>query len=301
MKGIVLAGGTGSRLWPITKGISKQLLPVYDKPLIHYPIATLFLAGIREILIITSPDDSDTFMKLLGDGSNYGVTFQFGTQKKPNGIAEAFLIGASFIGNEEVALVLGDNIFHGSGLGRQLQKIKVDAGATVFAHKVEDPSNYGVIEFDSDSKVVSLEEKPRNPKSDFVIPGLYFYDSRVVEFAERIVPSDRGELEITSINQIYFELDQLNVKILERGTTWFDTGTAKSLNDASNFIRVVEETSQLKVACLEEIAFNSKWIDAAELKKSISNYRNSDYGKYLQKVLDQKTRKLNVTFEDLIE
>jgi glucose-1-phosphate thymidylyltransferase len=211
------------------------------------------------------------------------------------------LIGASFIGNEEVALVLGDNIFHGSGLGRQLQKIKVDRGATVFAHKVEDPSNYGVIEFDSDSKVVSLEEKPKNPKSDFVIPGLYFYDSKVVEFAERIVPSDRGELEITSINQIYFELDQLNVKILERGTTWFDTGTAKSLNDASNFIRLVEETSHLKVACLEEIAFNSKWIDAVELKKSISTYRNSDYGKYLQKVLDQKTNKPNVSYEDLIE
>jgi len=290
MKGIVLAGGTGSRLWPITKGVSKQLLPVFDKPLIHYPIATLFLAGIKDILIITSPEDSETFMKLLGDGSNYGVKFQFRTQKRPNGIAEAFLIGESFINNEQVALILGDNIFHGGGLGRQLQRIRGGDGATVFAHKVDDPSNYGVIEFDPKSKVVSIEEKPKKPKSDFVIPGLYFYDSKVVEFAKQIVPSDRGELEITSINQIYLQLGELNVNVLQRGTTWFDTGTPRALNDASNFIRLVEETSHLKIACLEEIAFNSNWIDEVDLKKIIVSYRKNEYGEYLQKVLEHNSK-----------
>jgi glucose-1-phosphate thymidylyltransferase len=287
MKGIVLAGGTGSRLWPITRSVSKQLLPVYDKPLIYYPISTLMLAGIRNILIITTPDDLFSFQKLLGDGSQFGISFEYKTQSKPNGLAEAFLIGEDFIGDQSVALILGDNIFHGVGLGYQLQEIKSEAGATIFAYRVSDPERYGVAEFGPNGKVISLEEKPRNPKSNYAVPGLYFYDQDVVQIAKSIAPSKRGELEITSINEHYLRIGKLTTKILKRGTTWLDTGTPQSLSDASNFIRVIEERSGLKIACLEEIAFNFDWIDSESLRHSIKSNRNNDYGNYLEKVLSE--------------
>jgi glucose-1-phosphate thymidylyltransferase len=285
MKGIVLAGGTGSRLWPITKGVSKQLLPVYDKPLIHYPLGTLFLAGIREILIITTPEDLTAFQRLLGDGSQYGASFQYAIQEKPNGLAEAFIIGQDFISGGAVSLILGDNIFHGVGLGGQLQEIPKNVGATIFAYKVADPERYGVVEFAEDGKVISIEEKPLKPKSNFVVPGLYFYDSKVVEIAKNVKPSKRGELEITSVNKFYLDAGQLDVKILERGTTWLDTGTIQNLHAASSYVQIIEERQGNKISCLEEIAFYKKWISPTQLSVIANSYKGSDYGKYLNALI----------------
>jgi glucose-1-phosphate thymidylyltransferase len=285
MKGIVLAGGTGSRLWPITKGVSKQLLPVYDKPLIHYPLGTLFLAGIREILIITTPEDSTAFQRLLGDGSQYGVSFQYLTQAKPNGLAEAFIIGENFLNGDDVALILGDNLFHGVGLGNQLREITPGNTATIFAYKVSDPENYGVVEFANDGTVVSIEEKPAKPKSQYAIPGLYFYPNDVVGFAKQIKPSARGELEITSINQIYLELGRLSTKILERGTVWLDTGTTQNLNSASMYVRIIEERQGNKISCLEEISWRNSWITTSSLIEYCSSVPDSDYKHYLLSLL----------------
>jgi glucose-1-phosphate thymidylyltransferase len=281
VKGIVLAGGTGSRLWPITKGVSKQLLPVYDKPLIHYPLGTLFLAGINEILVITTPEDSQAFQRLLGDGSQYGATFQYAIQEKPNGLAEAFIIGEEFIAGEGVALILGDNIFHGVGLGKQLQEINTKDGASIFAYKVSDPERYGVVEFGLDGNVISIEEKPAKPKSCYAVPGLYFYDNQVVEIAKKVKPSLRGELEITTINEFYLKASQLTTKILERGTTWLDTGTIQTLHAASAYVQVIEERQGNKISCLEEISWRNGWIDKSELEALAMEYGSSPYGSYL--------------------
>jgi len=281
MKGIVLAGGTGSRLWPITKGVSKQLLPVYDKPLIHYPLGTLFLAGIREILIITTPEDLSAFQRLLGDGSQYGVSFEYATQEKPNGLAEAFIIGEKFIAEGNVSLILGDNIFHGVGLGRQLEEINTNEGATIFAYKVADPERYGVIEFTESGKVISIEEKPDKPKSNFVVPGLYFYDSQVVEIAKNIKPSKRGELEITSVNEFYLNAGQLTTKVLVRGTTWLDTGTIQTLHAASAYVQIIEERQGSKISCLEEIAWRNGWISETDLEIIGKEFGSNPYGIYL--------------------
>jgi glucose-1-phosphate thymidylyltransferase len=282
MKGIVLAGGTGSRLWPITKGISKQLLPVYDKPLIHYPVGTLFLAGIKEILIITTPEDLCQFQKLLGDGSQFGASFEYATQETPNGLAEAFVIGEKFIAGGDVALILGDNIFHGVGLGKQLREIGSKSGATIFAYQVADPERYGVVEFAKDGKVISIEEKPVNPKSNFVVPGLYFYDSQVVEIAKSIKPSERGELEITSVNEHYLNLGQLTIKVLERGITWLDTGTIQTLHAASSYVQIIEERQGSKISCLEEISWRNGWITTSDLELLAKDFGTNPYGLYLQ-------------------
>jgi glucose-1-phosphate thymidylyltransferase len=281
MKGIVLAGGTGSRLWPITKGVSKQLLPVYDKPLIHYPLGTLFLAGIKKILLITTPEDLASFQRLLGDGSQYGVSFEFATQDKPNGLAEAFIIGEQFIAGESVALILGDNIFHGVGLGKQLEEINTSNGATIFAYKVADPERYGVVEFASDGKVISIEEKPAEPKSNFAVPGLYFYDNQVVEIAKQVKRSPRGELEITAINDQYLRSGRLTTKVLERGTTWLDTGTIQTLHAASAYVQIIEERQGSKISCLEEIAWRNGWINKDKLSELALEYGANPYGKYL--------------------
>lgn len=286
MKGIVLAGGTGSRLWPITKGVSKQLLPVYDKPLIHYPLGTFFLAGIREILIITTPEDSIAFQKLLGDGSQYGASFKYATQDKPNGLAEAFIIGEEFIAGGSISLVLGDNIFHGVGLGKQLQEIDSESGATIFAYNVADPERYGVVEFAQDGKVLSIEEKPPNPKSNFAIPGLYFYDNKVTDIAKEIKPSARGELEITSINEHYLRAGQLTTKVLERGTTWLDTGTFDSLQAASSYVRIIEERQGTKICCLDEIAWRQGWITDDALLRNSTEYSGNSTGAYLKNLLN---------------
>ena len=285
MKGIVLAGGTGSRLWPITKGISKQLLPVFDKPLIHYPVGTLFLAGIKEILIITTPEDLCQFQKLLGDGSQYGALFEYATQETPNGLAEAFVIGEKFIAGGDVALILGDNIFHGVGLGKQLREIGSKSGATIFAYQVADPERYGVVEFAKDGKVISIEEKPVNPKSKFVVPGLYFYDSQVVEIAKAIKPSERGELEITSVNEHYLNLGQLTLKVLERGITWLDTGTIQTLHAASSYVQIIEERQGSKISCLEEISWQNGWITTSDLELLAKDFGTNPYGLYLQNLI----------------
>ena len=285
MKGIVLAGGTGSRLWPITKGVSKQLLPVYDKPLIHYPLGTLFLSGIKEILIITTPEDQEAFKRLLSDGSQYGANFEYAVQAKPNGLAEAFIIGEEFIGSDDVALVLGDNIFHGVGLGTQLRSINTQSGATIFAYKVSDPERYGVVEFSSDGKVISIEEKPENPKSSYAVPGLYFYDSDVVKIAKEVKPSARGEIEITSINERYMVEGRLSTRILERGTTWLDTGTFESLHAAASYVQIIEERQGSKISCLEEIAWRNGWISSQDLLKIAEGYKNNPYGIYLNNLL----------------
>jgi glucose-1-phosphate thymidylyltransferase len=286
MRGIVLAGGTGSRLWPITWGVSKQLIPVYDKPLVHYPISTLMLAGIREILIITTPQDQDSFRRLLGDGSKYGVRFDFAVQNNPDGLAQAFIIGESFIGRDSCALVLGDNIFHGEGLGTQLQALTDITGAHIFAYKVRDPERYGVVEFDESGKVFSIEEKPKVPRSSFAVPGLYFYDNSVVEIAKATKPSDRGELEITSVNNAYLDKGLLNTTVLERGTAWLDTGTFESLNAASSFIQIIEERQGLKISCLEEVAWRNGWISRDELITRADEYKNSPFAEYLRKVVE---------------
>jgi glucose-1-phosphate thymidylyltransferase len=288
MKGIVLAGGTGSRLWPITKGISKQLVPVYDKPLIHYPLGTLFLAGINEILIITTPEDQSSFQRLLGDGSQLGASFEYEIQEKPNGLAEAFIIGEEFISGDQVALVLGDNIFHGVGLGQQLKHIDQSVGATIFAYKVSDPERYGVVEFDSDGNVISIEEKPDKPKSNYAVPGLYFYDSQVCTIAKEIRPSYRGELEITAINDRYLSRSELTVKVLDRGTAWLDSGTIQTLHAASSYIQVIEERQGSKVSCLEEIAWRNGWISDQQIVEIAKSYGNNPYGAYLLGLLDDK-------------
>ena len=285
MKGIVLAGGTGSRLWPVTFGVSKQLLPVYDKPLVHYPISTLMLTGIREILIITTPQDQESFKRLLGDGKKYGVSFSFAVQDNPEGLAQAFIIGEKFIGEDPSALILGDNIFYGSSLGMQLKELTEPVGAIIFAYKVKDPERYGVIDFDASGKVTSIEEKPSKPKSQYAVPGLYFYDNRVVEIAKSVKPSSRGELEITSVNQEYLKAGKLQARVLERGTAWLDTGTFESLNSASAFIQIIEERQGQKVSCLEEVAWRNGWISDSELSARADEYKSSPFASYLRSLL----------------
>ncbi|WP_311452450.1 glucose-1-phosphate thymidylyltransferase RfbA [Rothia mucilaginosa] len=281
MKGIILAGGTGSRLHPITQGISKQLTPVYDKPMIYYPLSTLMLAGIRDILIITTPTDQEQFQRLLGDGSRFGINLEYKVQPSPDGLAQAFILGADFIGNDPVALVLGDNIFYGPGLGTQLATYEQKDGATVFAYRVADPRAYGVVDFDEDFNALSIEEKPENPKSDYAIPGLYFYDSKVVEYARQIKPSPRGELEITDLNRVYLEQGKLKVEVLPRGTAWLDTGTFDSLADATNFIRTVQNRQGLSVGCPEEIAWRHGWLSDEQLRDIATPLVKSGYGSYL--------------------
>jgi len=287
MKGIILAGGTGSRLHPVTLSVSKQLLPVYDKPMIYYPLATLMIAGIREILIISTPRDLPLFQDLLEDGSRLGCNFSFETQTEPKGLAQAFTIGESFIGTDNVALILGDNIFYGSGMGRLLRKNNAPDGGIVFAYHVTDPERYGVVEFNHKKEVVSIEEKPSNPKSSYAIPGLYFYDNQVVEISKNLVPSTRGEYEITDINQTYLRNNKLKVDVLGRGTAWLDTGTFVSLMQAGEFVRVIEERQGLKVGCIEEIAFRMGYISAAQLEKLAQPLLKSGYGEYLLNILEQ--------------
>lgn len=285
MKGIILAGGTGTRLFPLTISVSKQLMPIYDKPMIYYPLSTLMLAGIREILIITTPQDTQAFQQLLGDGSQIGCDLKYAVQSAPNGLAEAFIIGEEFIGNESVALILGDNIFYGAGLAKVLQKQTAVQGGCVFAYQVSDPERYGVVEFDENFKALSIEEKPIQPQSNYAIPGLYFYDNRVVEFAKKLKPSHRGEIEITDINKQYLALGELEVGVLGRGFAWLDTGTFDSLHEATDFVRIIEKRQGVKVSCIEEIAFRLGFIDEKQLLQSAEKYGKSGYGDYLRKII----------------
>jgi len=285
MKGIILAGGSGTRLWPITKGISKQLMPIYDKPMVYYPLSTLMMAGIREVLVITTPEYNDQFRALLGDGSQLGMEIQYAEQPSPDGLAQAFVIGEDFIGDDSVALVLGDNIFHGVGLGSNLKKNADVDGATIFAYHVSDPKAYGVVEFDEAFKAVSIEEKPTAPKSNYAVPGLYFYDNRVVEIAKTIEPSPRGELEISTVNERYLEAGRLQVQVLDRGTAWLDTGTFESMMQASEYVRVIEDRQGHKIGCIEEIAWRNGWIDDEHLAGLAAPLAKSGYGVYLQKLL----------------
>lgn len=285
MRGIILAGGTGTRLWPITRAISKQLMPVFDKPMIYYPLSTLMMAGIREVLVITTPEDSDSFRRLLGDGSDLGMEITYAVQPRPEGLAQAFLIGADFIGDQPVALVLGDNIFYGSGLGTALRRLSDVRGGHVFAYHVSNPKAYGVVEFDDDGTVLSLEEKPAEPRSSFAVPGLYFYDSDVVGIAGSIEPSARGELEITAVNDAYLQRGDLTVTVLERGTAWLDTGTVDDMMAASEFVQVVEARQGYKIGCIEEIAWREGWIDDEQLTALAEPLRKSGYGEYLLELL----------------
>jgi glucose-1-phosphate thymidylyltransferase len=285
MKGIILAGGSGTRLYPITYAISKQIMPVYDKPMIYYPLSTLMLAGIREILVISTPHDLPNFKKLFGDGSQFGLSFSYAEQAIPNGLAQAFVIGEEFIGDDSVALVLGDNIFYGYGLGEQLQKNANPDGGIVYAYHVSDPERYGVVEFDKQKKVISIEEKPESPKSNYAIPGLYFYDNEVISIAKNLKPSPRGEYEITDVNKAYLEKGKLHVCIMDRGTAWLDTGTFDSLIQASQFVQVIEQRQGIKIACIEEIAYRKGFISKAQLIELIQPLMKSGYGEYILNVV----------------
>lgn len=288
MKGIILAGGSGSRLYPITKGISKQLVPIYDKPMVYYPLSTLMMAGIKDILIITTPEDQSQFQRLLGDGSQLGCNFTYAAQPKPNGLAEAFIIGADFIGDDKVALVLGDNIFYGVGFGTALEQCGDPDGGIVFAYPVSDPERYGVVEFDETNKAISIEEKPAQPKSNYAVVGLYFYDNDVVEIAKNIKPSDRGELEITTVNDEYLKRGKLKVQTMDRGTAWLDTGTFASMNDAAQFVEVIEKRTGLKIGCIEEIAYHQGFITKTQLEALAQPLIKSGYGIYLKTILREQ-------------
>jgi glucose-1-phosphate thymidylyltransferase len=288
MKGIILAGGNGTRLYPATLAISKQLIPVYDKPMIYYPLSVLMLAGIREILIITTPEDSDTFKNFLGTGAQWGIEIQYKTQTKPEGLAQAFRIGEDFIGKDNVCLILGDNIFYGQGFGSILEnEVKNLQGATIFGYRVADPERFGVVDIDEHNRATSIEEKPDNPRSNIAVTGLYFYDNRVIELTKNIKLSDRGEYEITSLNKAYLDLNELRVKVLGRGYTWFDAGTHESMLEASQFVEMIERRQGYKIACLEEIAWRKNWIDTEALLKKASEYNNNSYGSYLQKLVNR--------------
>lgn len=288
MKGIILAGGSGTRLHPLTLAVSKQLMPIYDKPMIYYPLSTLMLAGIKDILIISTPHDLPLFERLLGDGKQLGCNFQYKVQEIPNGLAQAFVIGKEFIGNDSVALVLGDNIFYGTGFHKALMDATKNEGGTIFAYHVNDPKRYGVVEFDSNNKALSIEEKPEHPKSNFAVPGIYFYDNSVVDIAQKLKPSARGEYEITDVNKVYLKQNNLNVSILNRGTAWLDTGTFQSLMQAQQFVQVIEERQGLKIGCIEEVAYKKRFISANQLKKIAEPLLKSGYGEYLMNILTHK-------------
>lgn len=281
MKGIILAGGSGTRLYPITKGISKQIMPIYDKPMIYYPLSTLMLAGIRDILIITTPDDQSQFQRLLGNGADLGIKLSYSVQPRPEGLAQAFIIGEDFIANDKVALILGDNIFYGEAFGGSLQNCSDPEGGIVFAYQVSDPQRYGVVEFDDQMNAVTIEEKPTYPKSNYAVVGLYFYDNTIVDIAKSVMPSDRGELEITAVNELYLKASKLKVQLMDRGSAWLDTGTFESMNDASEYIRVIEKRTGIKIGCIEEVAYRKGFIDQNQLHKIAEPLVKSGYGKYL--------------------